>query len=230
VGIVADIKHSSLREVPGPEMFEPYTQNVWPSLALMQVVILTKAAPATVIGAARQTIHAIDPGLPLASISTLATLTETAMAGERFSMLIVGSFGLLAVFLAAVGVYGVISYSVARRTREIAIRVALGAQRRHIFGMIIRHGIGLSVLGILIGVIAALGMGRILAGFLYEVSIADPLTYACVPVFLAAVPRPSIPWKLFALSEIASLNCWRIIGGALFGRIDTGRDGGVRAF
>ena len=187
VGIVPDIKHSSLREVPGPEMFEPYTQNVWPSLALMQVVIRTKASSGTVIGAARQAIHEIDPGLPLANVSSLATLTDTAMAGERFSMLLVGSFGLLAVFLAAVGVYGVISYSVARRTREIGIRVALGAQRRNIFGMIIRHGLGLAGLGIFVGVIAALGVGRILTGFLYEVSAADPLTYVSVSAFLIAI-------------------------------------------
>ena len=83
VGIVADIKHSSLGEVPGPEMFEPYTQKVWPSLALMQVVIRTKAAPATVIGAARQAIHEIDPGLPIVNVSTLATLTS----GVRGSLL-----------------------------------------------------------------------------------------------------------------------------------------------
>jgi putative ABC transport system permease protein len=102
-------------------------------------------------------------------------------------MLLVGSFGLLAVFLAAVGVYGVISYSVARRTREIGIRVALGAQRGQIFGMIIRHGIGLAGLGIFIGLIAALGMGRILTGFLYEVSAADPLTYGSVSAFFVAI-------------------------------------------
>ena len=187
VGIVADIKHSSLREVPGPEMFEPYTQNVWPSLALLQVVIRTDAAPATVIGAARQAIHEIDQRLPLANVSSLTALTDTAMAGERFSMLLVGSFGLLAVFLAVVGVYGVVSYSVAQRTREIGLRIALGAQRGHIFGMIIRHAFGISGIGILIGVFAALGMGRILSGFLYEVSAADPLTYALVSAFLAAV-------------------------------------------
>jgi len=187
VGIVADIKHSSLREVPGPEMFEPYTQNVWPSLALMQVVIRTKAAPATVIGAARQAIHEVDPGLPLANVSTLATLTDTAMAGERFSMLLVGSFGLLAMFLATVGVYGVISYSVAQRTREIGLRIALGARRGHIFTMIIRYAAGLSGIGILIGVFAALGIGGILSGYLYAVSAADPLTYVSVSAFLGAV-------------------------------------------
>jgi putative ABC transport system permease protein len=187
IGIVADIKHSSLREVPGPEMFEPYTQDVWPSLALMQVVLRTKAAPDTVIKAARQTIHQIDPGVPVAKVSTLATLTGAAMAGERFSMMLVGCFGLLAVLLAAVGIYGVISYSVAQRTREIGIRVALGAQRGQIFGLIIRHGLGLSVLGILIGLAAALGMGRLLTTFLYGVTATDPLTFVSVSLFLGVI-------------------------------------------
>jgi predicted permease len=187
VGIVADLKHSSLRDAPEPEMFEPYTQNVWPSLALMHVVLRTKAEPATVIGAARQAIDEIDPGLPLAKVSTLTTLTNVAMAGERFSMLLVGSFGLLAMLLAAVGVYGVMSYSVAQRMREIAIRVALGAQRRDIFSMVIGHGLRLAALGIVIGVIAALGMAKVLTGFLYGVSATDPLTFVCVSAFLAAI-------------------------------------------
>ena len=187
IGIVADVKHSSLREVPGPEMFEPYTQDVWPSLALMQVVLRTKASPDTVIAAAREAIHQIDPGIPVAKVSTLAKLTDTAMAGERFSMVLVGCFGLLAVLLAAVGVYGVISYSVAQRTREIGIRVALGAQRGHVFGSIICHGLKLSGLGILIGLALTLGMGRLLTTFLYGVTATDPLTFASVSLFLLAV-------------------------------------------
>jgi predicted permease len=185
VGIVADIKHSSLREVPGPEMFEPYTQNVWPSLALIQVVVRTRTDPAAVIEDARKVIRQIDSGIPLAKVSTLATLTSTAMAGERFSMLLVSSFGILAVLLAAVGLYGVLSYSVAQRTREIGIRVALGAQRRDVFSMIIRYGLRLSGIGILIGIVAALGTARILTGYLYGVSASDPLTFFLVSVFLA---------------------------------------------
>jgi predicted permease len=187
IGVVADIKHSSLREVPGPEMFEPYTQNVWPSLALMQVVVRTKSEPAAVIEEARKVIGQIDAGVPLAKVSTLATLTSSAMAGERFSMLLVSAFGMLAALLAAVGLYGVISYSVAQRTREIGIRVALGAQRGDVFGMIVRHGLKLSGLGILIGIIGALGMGRVLTSFLYNVSAADPLTFVSVSVMLAAI-------------------------------------------
>ena len=113
-----------------------------------------------VIEDTRKVIGQIDSGIPLAKVSTLATLTSTAMAGERFSMLLVSSFGILAVLLAAVGLYGVISYSVAQRTREIGIRVALGAQRGDVFSMIICHGLGLSGLGILIGIVAALGMAK----------------------------------------------------------------------
>jgi ABC-type antimicrobial peptide transport system permease subunit len=102
-------------------------------------------------------------------------------------MLLVSSFGILAVLLAAVGLYGVISYSVAQRTREIGIRVALGAQRGDVFRMIICHGLGLSGLGILIGIVAALGMARILTSFLYGVSASDPLTFLSVSAFLAVI-------------------------------------------
>ena len=187
IGVVADIKHSSMREVPGPEMFEPYTQDVWPSLALMQVVIRTSAEPAAIIQSARDAFRQIDPGVPLAKVTTLADLTSTAMAGERFSMLLVASFGLLAVLLAAVGIYGIISYSVGQRTREIGIRMALGAERAQVFGSIIRHGLRLTGLGILIGVAAALGIGKLLGSFLYGVSAADPATFAAVAAFLALI-------------------------------------------
>jgi predicted permease len=187
IGVVANIKHASLREVPGPEMFEPFTQNVWPSMALMQVVLRTNADPSAEIGSARQAIHELDPSVPLAKIQTLSTLTSTAMAGDRFSMLLVGFFGLLALLLAAVGIYGVISYSVSQRTREIGIRMALGARRGKVFEMILRQGLMLAGLGIALGVVAALGAGRMLAGFLYGVRATDPLTFVSVTIFLAAV-------------------------------------------
>ena len=203
VGIVADIKHSSPREIPGAEMFEPYTQNVWPSLALMQVVIRTRVAPDTVIAGARKAIYQVDPGVAVAKVSTLATLTGTAVAGERFSMLLVGSFSLLAVFLAAVGIYGVISYSVVQRTREIGIRVALGAQRGQIFGLIIRHGLMLSALGIVIGLAAALCMGRLLTSFLYDVTSTDPLTIVSVSLFIAAI---ALGASLLPARRAASIN------------------------
>lgn len=187
VGVVADIKHSSLRQVPGPEMFEPYTQNVWPSMALMQVAIRTHADPAAVIGAARQAILELDPGVPLANVSTLATLTSTAMARDRFSMLLVSFFGGLALFLSAVGIYGIISYSVWQRTREIGVRIALGARRESVFRMILGQGLRLTALGVAIGIPAALGTAHLLNGFLYGVRGTDPATFAVVAAFMIGV-------------------------------------------
>ena len=187
VGVVADVKYSSLHEVPGPGMFEPYTQEVWPSMELMHVVLRTKADPIAATGAARQIIHDLDAGIPLADVSTLTAITQSSMAADRFSMLVVGFFGALALILAAVGIYGVIAYSASQRTREIAIRIALGAQRGNVFGMVLGQGLRLAALGILFGVLAALGVGRVLTGLLYGVSASDPLTLASVAVLIVLV-------------------------------------------
>jgi putative ABC transport system permease protein len=186
IGIVAGIKHTSLRETPSPEMFEPFTQNVWPSLAVMQVVLRTKAAPQSVIGGARAAIHALDPGLPLAKITTLTTLTDEAMAQERFSMLLLGFFGALALLLAAIGIYGVIAYAVGQQTREIGIRMALGARREDIFSSVLGRSLRLAVPGVALGILGALAMGRALSGYLYGVKPYDPATFVAVALFLVA--------------------------------------------
>jgi predicted permease len=187
VGIVADMKYSSPRELPGSEMFEPYTQDVWPSMELMHVVLRTKADPVAVTGSARRVIHDLDPGIPLADISTLTALTQSSVAADRFSMLVVGFFGALALILSAVGVYGVIAYSAGQRTHEIAIRIALGAQRRNVFGMVLGQGIRLAALGILIGILAALSVGRMMAGLLYGVRATDPVTFVAAALLIALV-------------------------------------------
>jgi predicted permease len=187
IGIVADIKHSSLRESPEPEVFEPYTQNVWPSMALMQIVLRTRAAPDSVIGGARAAIHSLDPSLPIAKVTTLTALTGAALAQDKFSILLLGFFGVFSLLLAAAGIYGVISYSVGHRTREIGIRIALGAHRRNVFRMVLGHGLRLAAVGIALGLFAAWAAGHLLTGFLYGVDAADPLTFAVVTLFLAAV-------------------------------------------
>jgi putative ABC transport system permease protein len=168
-------------------MFEPYTQNVWPSLALMQVVLRTRAAPDSIIAAARQTIQDVDPAVPLANIVTLATLTSDAMAADRFSMLLIAFFGVTALLLAAIGLYGVMAYSAGQRSLEIGIRLALGAQRSAIVRMVLRDGLRLAFAGILLGVITALLSGRMLAGFLYGVSAHDPVTMASVALLIAVI-------------------------------------------
>jgi predicted permease len=185
VGVVADIKHSSLREVPGPEMFEPYTQEVWPSLALMQVVLRTRADPDSAIAGARDALHSLDPDLPVAKVATLTTLTGDAMAQDRFSMRLLSVFAAMALLLAAIGIYGTISYAVGRQTREIGIRIALGAQRSHVFSDVLGRGLRLGLVGIGAGVVAALAVGRAFAGYLYGVKPWDPATYIAVALFLS---------------------------------------------
>jgi putative ABC transport system permease protein len=168
-------------------MFVPYTQEAWPSMSIMQVVLRSSADPDSVIGGARRALHSLDPGVPLANITTLSALTDAALAQEKFSMLLLGFFGAFSLLLAAVGIYGVISYSVSQRTREIGIRMALGARRGKVFGAILGHGVRLTAMGIAFGIVAALGIGRALTSYLYGVKAYDPLTFAAVSVVLALV-------------------------------------------
>jgi predicted permease len=187
VGVVADVKHISLREEPPPEMYVPYTQKVWPSLLTMDVVLRTSVDPASMASSVRQAIHSIDSDLPLARVATLDTVVSDSMTQQRFSVLLLGSFGAIALLLASIGMYGVISYSVMQRTQEIGIRMALGAKRRSVLAMVLGQGARLGALGIAIGLVAALALTRLMAGFLYGVQATDPLTFAGVSLLLLAV-------------------------------------------
>ncbi len=187
VGIAADVKHVSLREPPSPEMYMPYPQKVWISLLTMDVVLRTTQDPASVSAAARATVHSIDPDLPLADLEPLTNLVADSMTGARFSMLVLGAFGAVALALAMIGMYGVISYGVAQRTQEIGIRIALGAQSRDVLQMVLGQGIYLASLGIAIGLTAAFCVTRLMGSFLYGVEATDPLTFVSVAILLALV-------------------------------------------
>jgi predicted permease len=187
VGVVPDVKHISLREDTAPEIYVVYTQKQWPSMLNMRVALRTKANPASITGSAREAIHSLDPELPLAKIVTLATLVDDSLSQPRFAMLLLASFGVLALLLASIGMYGVISYSVMQRTQEIGIRMALGADRRKVFAMVLGQGARLAGLGISIGLVAALGLTRIMASFLFGVRPTDPLTFAAVSLLLVGI-------------------------------------------
>ena len=187
VGMVADVKDLSLRQQPGPEMYIPYSQKTYVSLLTMQVALRSKTDPAFMLESARQAIRSIDPDLPIAKVATMTALVDNSMAQPRFAMLVLGSFGALALVLACIGMYGVISYSVAQRTREIGVRMALGAARRDVFRMVLGQGARLAGLGIAIGLVAALAVTRLMAGFLYGVKATDPLTFAGVSLLLVGI-------------------------------------------
>jgi len=187
VGIVADVKRLSLRENPGPEMYVPYTQKPYPSMLTMHVVLRVRTDPVSLAGSVRDAIRSLDAGLPVAKLTTLTRVFEDSMAAPRFAMLLLGSFGTLALLLAAIGLYGVISYSVAGRTREIGIRMALGAERGAVLGMVLGQGARLAGLGLVIGLISAWGVTRLMASVLYGVEATDAATFSAVSVLLSAV-------------------------------------------
>jgi len=190
VGVVADIKQVSLREIPDPTMYVPYTQNemkTWPSMQAMQYAVRTKADPDSLTGSVREAVHSVDPDLPVANFATLTTLVDTSLIADRFAMLLLSAFGMLALILSAIGMYGVISYSVMQRTAEIGIRIALGARREQILVMVLRQGCRLACAGIAMGLIAALTTTRLMTRFLYGIQPTDPMTFAAVSLLLMAV-------------------------------------------
>ena len=187
VGIVADIKHLSLREDPGPEIYVPYTQKVFPSMLIMHVVLRSKTDPAALIRTAGDAVRSLDPDLPVAKVTTLEMLVGNSIAGQRFSMLLLGLFGVLSLVLAAIGIYGVISFFSIERTREIGIRLALGAPRRSVLAMILGQGARLAGLGMAFGLGVAVGVTRLMASVVYGVGAADPITFAGVSLLLCGV-------------------------------------------
>jgi predicted permease len=190
IGLVADTKHQSLSEKPQPEMYVPYTQNeikVWPSMQSMQVALRTTMESSSVLGAVRDALRSVDPDLPIARPATLATLVDESVVQPRFSMLLLAGFGVIALLLASIGMYGVISYSVARRTREIGIRMALGAAPREVLRMVLSQGVRLVSVGLAIGLVASFLVARLMTSFLYGVRATDPATYAAVCALLTFV-------------------------------------------
>jgi len=187
VGIAADVKDLSMRQVPGPEMYVPYALKTYVSLLTMQAVVRTKADPGAMAKIVEEAIRDVDAALPVAKMATFQALVDGSMAQPRFAMLLLTAFGAVALLLAAIGMYGVISYSVAQRTPEIGVRVMLGARPRDVFGMVLGQGAKLAGLGVGIGLLAALGATRLMAGFLYGVQPTDPLTFAGVAIFLVAI-------------------------------------------
>jgi len=130
-------------------------------------------------------IWSINPNLPLASVRTLAEVVSASMARTSFTLVMLAIAGAMALLLGVAGIYGVISYSVSQRTREIGIRMALGAQRQEVTGLFVRHGLRLAAIGIGVGLVVAVALGRVMASLLFETSPLDPLTYTAVCVSLA---------------------------------------------
>lgn len=184
VGVVGDVRAESLASDPLPEAYVPHAQA--PN-HYMSVVVRTSLPPQSMIPALRQLVWSLDKDLPLLDIKTLDEYVSDSIAPPRFVTLLFGVFAGLAFVLTAIGFYGVVSYSVAQRTRELGIRMALGAQRKNILGMVVQQGLALAVMGVAAGLAAALALTRLMASLLFGVRPTDPATFAMVVLLLLLI-------------------------------------------
>lgn len=185
VGVAANLKYSKLDADPGPEIFRSYQQNLGPGRVTMTLTLRVAGDPLRIAPAARSIISNIDPTQPIYSIETLQKALSRSIAPRRFNLYLLGTFAAASLLLAVVGIYGVIAYFVAQRTREIGIRMALGAQRGEVVRLVVRQGMAIALLGIAAGVVAALGLTRFMASLLYGVRPNDTPTFALVALVLA---------------------------------------------
>jgi len=184
VGVVGNSRHDSLAEAPGPEMYVPFPQDPTRTLD-----VVLRVASTNLIGLnadVKRAVHEVDKDLFVPKLEPMTTFLSTQLAQPRFNMLLLAVFAGVAMILAAIGIYGVIAYSVTQRTREIGIRMALGAQRTQMLGMVLRQSLTLVLIGITIGFLVALAATRVMATLLYGVGANDFTTYAIVIVLLGA--------------------------------------------
>lgn len=179
VGVVGNVRHAGLTEEPVPCAFIDYRQDI-ESWSRMAFVMKTKTEPSSLMSTVRSSLVAIDPQQPVYAIEPLAKLIESSVAPRRFVMSLIGSLAFVALALALVGIYSVISFSVNERTREIGIRMALGAKRADVLRMVLVQGMRVSAVGIIAGLAIAFALTRLLRTLLFEVSATDPGTFVCV--------------------------------------------------
>jgi putative ABC transport system permease protein len=184
VGEVGDVRAEGLRAPAIPESYVPYAQLPF---APMSVLVRTEIAPTDLVPTLTREVQSLDSDLPLLHIKTLDDYVSDSIVGTRFEAVLLGTFGALAFVLTALGLYGVISYTVAQRTREMGIRLALGANRSALLKMVVKSGALLTCAGALVGLAAAFLLTRLIAGLLFGVGPTDPLTFLCAPIALITV-------------------------------------------
>ena len=184
VGIVSDVRDVQPQIEPQPKMYVPYLQL--PQSA-MQVMVRTRVDPMKMTAAVKSQIVAVDKDQPVSSVATMAQTLSESTSEPRFRSELLSAFALLAVVLAAVGLYGVIAYSVIQQTHEIGIRMALGAEPRAVSRMVVKHGMVLTLIGIAVGLAGAFALTRLLSDMLYGVQPSDPTSFLAVFLLLAAV-------------------------------------------
>jgi predicted permease len=192
VGIVGDVRDGALNNNPGPHMYIPQGQVPDAANALnlrltpMAWVVRTRVAPSSVSGPIQEQLRQVT-GLPVSEIRSMGEVISRSISRQRFNMVLMTIFGGVALLLAAIGIYGLIAYSVEQRTQEIGIRLALGARAAQVRNMIVFQGLRLTVAGVILGLAAAFGLARFIGTFLFGVQARDPLVFVAIPVILGTV-------------------------------------------
>jgi putative ABC transport system permease protein len=185
VGVVGDTKTGSLTGEGGMQIYVPHAQDSqW---NFMGLVIRTAGDPAAFATTLRREVQALDKDQPIYNVRTMDDVVANSLGTRRVSMQLFAVFAIAALLLAAIGIYGVMAYSVTQRTREIGIRMALGAQRRDVLGLVVRQGMTLAVIGVAAGLVGAFALTRVMASLLFSVRPGDPATYLTISVLLITV-------------------------------------------
>lgn len=184
VGVAADIKNKGLEQNPQPQLYLPFPQLAWGD---MNLLVRTAVPPRSVVANVRAEIAAVDPDQPITNVQTVEELMDTSRSQPRFTMLLLGIFSTIALMLAAAGLYGVLAYSVAQRQQEFGIRLALGAEKGDILGLVVRQGVVLASVGVAIGLVASVFLTRLLGSMLYGVGAHDVLTFLLAPALFIGI-------------------------------------------
>jgi predicted permease len=185
IGVAKDVRQFELDADPKPQMYLSYAQADF--FAPQHLVVRTDVEPRSLAATVRGTVWEIDKDQPVSNISTMEDILSESIARQRFSMLLLGIFAAVALVLAAVGIYGVMSYTVTQRTREIGIRIALGAQKSDVLKLAVGHGLKLVLIGVVIGIVAAFILTRVMSSLLFGVSATDPTTFITISLVLISV-------------------------------------------
>jgi len=184
VGVVGDVKKFALSDSPGPEMYVPYKQKPYPSMLTMSFVLRTNRDSLALTNELEQAVKSVDPELPVANVQPMDELVSRSMSPQKLSASVLGAFSVVALILAVVGIYGVISYMVNERNHEIGVRIALGAQKCDVLRLVFSQATRLVAAGLGLGFVAALSLTRMLTSFVFGIKAADPLTFSVAPLAL----------------------------------------------
>ena len=211
VGIVGNVRHNGLTDPVKEKFYIPHTQwhkSTGNAIRGMNLVIKSSSSPSALTAPVRDAIRALDPNLPIADVRTMEEVVNATLSTPRFTGVLLGMFALLSVVLSAIGIYGVLSYLVSRRTREIGIRMAIGAGRAQVLRMVLGSGLSLSLTGAGIGLVLAVGVGRLMRSVLHDVAPNDPATFLFVAVTLPAIAllASAVPaWRATRVDPIVAL-------------------------